>query len=123
MSRIVLLCALVTLAEGFSLQAGVRRPLVVSQGVTMAGPVMPWDKKAKETAAPASKGKRGGGNFFDDEYDSRGQKNWEPNVVENGEVDLAAVGGEYYLALVPFLAFCFAYANGIFSFGYSNGNF
>ena len=37
--------------------------------------------------------------------------------------DLAAAGSEIYYALVPFLFFAFLYSNGIFSFGYDNGNF
>ena len=47
----------------------------------------------------------------------------DPDVAENGEVDLAAIGQEYYVAFIPFLLFCFAYSNGVFSFGYENGNF
>ena len=37
--------------------------------------------------------------------------------------DLAAAGGEIYPALVPALLLFFLYSNGIFSFGYADGNF
>ena len=67
--------------------------------------------------------KKDGRDVYDDEVDTTGNRGYQPNFVENGEVDLANVGGELYLAFVPFLLFFFAYASGAFNFGYSQGNF
>ncbi|KAL1519184.1 hypothetical protein AB1Y20_003444 [Prymnesium parvum] len=73
---------------------------------------------------PKKDGKKGAGEFFDDEKDTTGAVDgYTPNFAENGEVDLANVGGSVYLAFVPFLLFFFAYSSGLFSFGYSQGNF
>ncbi|KAL3920815.1 MAG: hypothetical protein SGPRY_005119 [Prymnesium sp.] len=62
--------------------------------------------------------------FFDDEKDTTGGiDGYNPQFADNGEVDLANVGGSVYLAFVPFLLFFLAYASGLFNFGYSKGNF
>lgn len=65
--------------------------------------------------------KRGGSSFYDDENDTVSQEQWQPNFVENGDVDLANVGGVYYVALIPFLLFFVAYVSGAFNFGYGKG--
>merc|ERR1719203_98869 len=92
------------------------------------GPAMFWGKKDSEPKPPPKsvpKGKGGAfqGGIYDDEVDTVSRPPWQPQYAENGEVDLAAVGGIYYVAFIPFLLFFFAYANGIFTFGYKNGNF
>lgn len=77
------------------------------------------------------------GSFFDDERDTVSKPMWKPPTVGEDDNmtdaersgftadgrDLAAAGSEIYYALVPFLVLAFAYSNGIFSFGYENGNF
>ena len=65
--------------------------------------------------------KRGGSSFYDDENDTVTQEQWQPSFVENGDVDLANVGGIYYVALLPFLFFFVAYVSGAFNFGYGKG--
>jgi len=65
--------------------------------------------------------KRGGSSFYDDENDTVTQDQWQPSFVENGDVDLANVGGIYYVALLPFLFFFVAYVSGAFNFGYGKG--
>lgn len=83
----------------------------------------------------------GGGNIYDDEVDTVTQTPWEVLFAKKQEEradtmtdieragytaegkDLAAAGGEIYLALVPALLLFFLYSNGIFSFGYADGNF
>merc|ERR1711920_3625 len=82
-----------------------------------------FGKKKKEPEAPTKASNRRSGFFYDDEVDTVTQQPWEPNFAENGEVDLANVGGVYYLAFVPFLLLFIAYSSGIFSFGYAKGNF
>lgn len=61
--------------------------------------------------------------FYDDEYDSRGNKVWQPDFAENGERDLATEGAGLYVAFVPFLLFGIAYLFGAVGSPYSNGNF
>ena len=77
------------------------------------------------------------GAFYDDERDTVSKPAWKPPSWNDDEDmtdaersgftsdgrDLAAAGSEIYYALVPFLFFAFLYSNGIFSFGYDNGNF
>ena len=83
----------------------------------------------------------GGGSVYDDEVDTVTQTPWEVLFAKKQEEradtmtdmeragytadgkDLAAAGGEIYLALVPALLLFFLYSNGIFSFGYADGNF
>ena len=77
------------------------------------------------------------GAFYDDERDTVSKPAWKPPSWNDDEDmtdaersgftadgrDLAAAGSEIYYAIVPFLFFAFLYSNGIFSFGYDNGNF
>ena len=75
------------------------------------------------------------GSFFDDERDPVSKPMWKPPTQDDDMTDaersgftqdgrdLAAAGSEIYYAIVPFLLLAFAYSNGIFSFGYENGNF
>ena len=115
--------------------------------------MMGWNPFGKKPALADEINKKKGGTVYDDEVDTRGLKQWcvghtahtsgcvscvpsaphgsgvrtfprrDPDVAENGEVALAAIGQEYYVAFIPFLLFYFAYSNGVFSFGYENGNF
>ena len=121
MMRAALVLALASVAAGFSMQQPVvRRPALA---VRQSAPVMGWNPFGKKPALADEINKKKGGTVYDDEVDTRGLKQWDPDVAENGEVDLAAIGQEYYVAFIPFLLFCFAYSNGVFSFGYENGNF
>jgi len=73
--------------------------------------------------------------FFDDERDTVSKPAWRAPVVSDdmsdaeragfgeGGRDLSEVGSELYYAFIPFILFGIAYSNGIFSFGYENGNF
>merc|ERR1719258_512421 len=81
------------------------------------------------------------GSFYDDERDTVSKPLWDFNRDANKEVnlggmtdaersgftadgrDLASAGSEIYFAFIPFLLLAFAYSNGIFSFGYADGNF
>ena len=75
------------------------------------------------------------GSFFDDERDTVSKPMWKPPTINDDMTDaersgftadgrdLAAAGSEIYYAIVPFLLFAFLYSNGVFSFGYENGNF
>ena len=80
---------------------------------------------AKDDSAPAKPAKRarGGGAFFDDSQDGyrNAPRNYDMDAAENGEVDLANVGGVYYLAFIPFLLFAFSYLGGAMSSPYSKG--
>ena len=89
---------------------------------------------------PNAAGKFGGA-VYDDEVDTVSQTPWEvlfarkqkeePDTMTDMERagytadgrDLASAGGEIYLALVPALLLFFLYSNGVFSFGYADGNF
>jgi hypothetical protein len=81
-----------------------------------------------------------GGSFYDDEVDSTPTPFgwWNPDTGAEDELDeeamqnlgfaaggrdLATDGLYIYAAFIPFLLFAFAYFNGAFSFGYSNGNY
>ena len=74
--------------------------------------------------------------FYDDERDTVSKPAWKPPSFGEDDMtdaersgftadgrDLAAAGSEIYYAVIPFLLFAFLYSNGIFSFGYDNGNF
>ena len=76
------------------------------------------------------------GAFYDDERDTVSRPAWKPPTFGEDDMtdaersgftadgrDLAAAGSEIYYAVIPFLLFAFLYSNGIFSFGYDNGNF
>ena len=63
------------------------------------------------------------GEFFDDEFDSRGNKVWQPDFADNGERDLATEGAGLYVAFVPFLLFALAYLGGAVGSPYGKGNF
>ena len=76
-----------------------------------ASPTMQFWKK--DSGAAPKQQQRRSGEFFDDEYDSYNTQPWSPDFAENGEVDLANVGGVYYLALVPFVLFFLSYAFGM----------
>ncbi len=83
---------------------------------------------APKSPAPASKAawqrRNLGSGFYDDEKDTVSQDEWKPDFADNGEVDLANVGTQYYLAFIPFLLFVALFSSGGFSFGYSSsGNF
>merc|ERR1712113_403317 len=67
-------------------------------------------KKKEEPPASVPKKRGGGGFFYDDEIDTVTQAPWEPTYAEHGEVDLANVGGVYYLAFIPFLLLFIAYS-------------
>jgi len=82
-----------------------------------------FGKKKEPEPVEKAPPKRKGGFFYDDEIDTVTQEPWQPTYAENGEVDLAAVGGVYYLAFIPFLLLFIAYSSGLFSFGYAKGNF
>lgn len=92
--------------SGFNAGAAPRTALVRPRA---ASPTMQFFNKKK------------GGDVYDDEgltYDN----SYDPQYAENGEVDLANVGGVLYLAFVPFLLFIGAYAfGGVNFFGYGNG--
>ena len=82
------------------------------------------DSNSKKDTRTKNKSKtRTGAGFYDDEIDTVSRQPWTPEFVENGQVDLANVGGVYYLAFIPFLLFVAAFSTGGFSFGYQNGNF
>merc|ERR1712113_725110 len=80
-------------------------PLTPISRVRASAPSMQLFGKKKKEEPPASVPKKrgGGGFFYDDEIDTVTQAPWEPTYAENGEVDLANVGGVYYLAFIPFL--------------------
>ena len=90
-----------------------------------AAPAMQFFNPKKDGAKPGGPKRAGrrGGDFYDDEVDTVTQEPWQPKFVENGEVDLANVGGEYYIFFIPVLLLFIAYSTGLFSFGYTNGNF
>ena len=91
-----------------------------------ATPAMQFFNPKKDAAPPkpAKRGRgRGGGDFFDDERDTVSRDAWTPDYAENGEVDLANVGGVYYLAFIPFLLFALAYLFGAIGSPYGRGNF
>ena len=131
-----LICLLCACAGSVALQAGApARPAITRAA---AAPIMQFRnsfaKKEEEPPAPAPKrgstrGGRSGKNFYDDEQDTVSRPDWIPNFVEQGEnedgqiVDLATEGAGLYVAFIPFLLLWFAYTNGVFSFGYANGNF
>jgi hypothetical protein len=88
-----------------------------------ASPTMQFFNPKKDAAPPKPSGRGGrrGGDFFDDERDTVSREPWMPEFVENGEEDLATVGGVYYLALVPFVLFFISYVAGGISGPYSSG--
>ena len=118
----MLAAALLCGADAFSM-VGARPALAVNR----AAPVdMQFFNPKKDAAPPkdAKKSKRGGGrDFYDDEKTSYNTNLWQPNFVENGEEDLATVGGVYYLAFVPFLLFGISYLFGAIGSPYGKGNF
>jgi hypothetical protein len=124
MSKTLILYTLCASCSAFQLQ-----PAQVpgrSVAIRTGAPAMQFFGKKKEADEPAAKPgmkKRRSSEFYDDEIDTVSRGPWTPNFAENGEVDLANVGGVYYLAFVPFLLFVLAFSTGGFSFGYSNGNF
>ena len=99
------------------------------RGARAGAPVMQFNFGKKKEEPPAKKSKSGGfkfggSGFFDDEVDTVTRPEYVPNFVEQSEEnDLATEGLVYYAAFIPILLFFFAYSNGIFSFGYSKGNF
>uniref|UniRef100_A0A7S4C2F6 Uncharacterized protein n=1 Tax=Chrysotila carterae TaxID=13221 RepID=A0A7S4C2F6_CHRCT len=108
-------------ACGSALQMQPLRPAV---GLSRAAaPSMQFWKKSADEEKPSKPTKKASGNFYDDEADTVSRGSSKLEVAENGEVDLAAVGGIYYLAFIPFLLFIAAFASGLFSFGYEKGNF
>lgn len=100
---------------------------LVAPAQRTAAPTMQFfnPKKDARTPAPppAKRGRRGSNEFFDDERDTVSRDEWTPDFAENGEVDLANVGGVYYLAFVPFLLFAISYLFGAVGSPYSRGNF
>lgn len=89
-----------------------------------ASPTLFFNRKQEEEAPVQKNKKRSLNAFYDDEINTVSDPDrYNPDYVDNGEVDLANVGGAVYLAFVPFLLLILASASGLFSFGYSNGNF
>lgn len=117
LSPALTLLSLLNISAGFNVVA----PRTVLVNARANAPTMqffnPKDVKTKQPK------KRRGGMIYDDEVDTVSRGVWSPDTAENGEVDLANVGGVYYLAFIPFLLFFLAYSSGIFSFGYDKGNF
>ena len=107
---LVAACGVAGFNTGVTPRAALVRPRV-------AAPTMQFFNPKKDVRK-----KKDGTPFYDDEKPIA-NRNYNPDYAENGEVDLANVGGELYLAFVPFLLFFFAYSFGLFNFGYSNGNF
>lgn len=86
-------------------------------------PSMQFFNPKKDSVKPKPETKVRRGMIYDDEEDTVSRDYYKPNFVENGEVDLANIGGPLYLAFIPFLLIVIAYSTGIFSFGYNQGNF
>eukprot|EP00310_Coccolithus_braarudii_P012368 CAMPEP_0183348840 /NCGR_PEP_ID=MMETSP0164_2-20130417/13220_1 /TAXON_ID=221442 /ORGANISM="Coccolithus pelagicus ssp braarudi, Strain PLY182g" /LENGTH=140 /DNA_ID=CAMNT_0025520487 /DNA_START=91 /DNA_END=514 /DNA_ORIENTATION=+ len=93
---LVFMCASCTALQ---LQSMPRVPLCQARS---SAPAMQFFGKKKEPE-PVEKAppKRKGGFFYDDEIDTVTQEPWQPTYAENGEVDLAAVGGVFTLLLSP----------------------
>ena len=80
-----LTCLALALAASAAFTApGAARVIAPSQRT--AAPAMQFFNPKKDAAKPKGGPK---GSFYDDEYDSRGNKVWEPDFAENGERDLA----------------------------------
>jgi hypothetical protein len=105
-------------ADAFAVASA--RPAAV-QVHRSAAPSMQFFNPKKNPARDA-KGKPKG-EFFDDEFDSRGNKVWQPDFADNGERDLATEGAGLYVAFIPFLLFALAYLGGAVGSPYSKGNF
>ena len=113
----VLALGLLAGADAFAVAPA--RPAAV-QELRGAAVQMQFFNPKKDAAKPKGGPK---GSFYDNEFDSRGNKVWSPDFAENGERDLATEGAGLYVAFVPFLLFGLAYLAGFVGSPYSKGNF